>query len=165
VTGNWNGRGGDTVGVMQHTKCGLAGVTDDVAVVDDALLGAKDTEVLVVLTEWPQFRALDWSAAAPHDQPAQVAVAQLDLVLLAFCLGFMPAVQLVIIDEQLPHKVVGGIIRGKRFTRVQLNGTYILEARLGEFRSLRHDCPPVPVFDAGRSMLPDKLEQLLVENP
>jgi UDPglucose 6-dehydrogenase len=39
-------------------------VTDDVAVVDDALLAAKDVEVLVVLTEWPQFRALDRPAVA-----------------------------------------------------------------------------------------------------
>jgi UDPglucose 6-dehydrogenase len=42
----------------------VPGVTDDVAVVDDALLAAKDVEVLVVLTEWPQFRALDWAAVA-----------------------------------------------------------------------------------------------------
>jgi UDPglucose 6-dehydrogenase len=42
----------------------VPGVTDDVAVVDDALLAAKDVEVLVVLTEWPQFRTLDWAAVA-----------------------------------------------------------------------------------------------------
>ncbi len=42
----------------------VPGVTDDLAVVDDALLAAKDAEVLVVLTEWPQFRGLDWAAVA-----------------------------------------------------------------------------------------------------
>ncbi len=34
---------------------------DAVALVDDALLAAKDVDALVVLTEWPQFRELDWA--------------------------------------------------------------------------------------------------------
>jgi UDPglucose 6-dehydrogenase len=39
-------------------------MTDAVAVVDDPLLVAKDADVLVVLTEWPEFRSLDWPAVA-----------------------------------------------------------------------------------------------------
>lgn len=39
---------------------GLAGIT----VVDDPLLAAKDADVLVVLTEWPEFRGLDWPRLA-----------------------------------------------------------------------------------------------------
>jgi UDPglucose 6-dehydrogenase len=33
---------------------------DAVELVDDAYLAAKDVDALVVLTEWPQFRELDW---------------------------------------------------------------------------------------------------------
>jgi UDPglucose 6-dehydrogenase len=40
------------------------GVTDDVTVVDDVQQAAKDANALVVLTEWPQFRSLDWAALA-----------------------------------------------------------------------------------------------------
>jgi UDPglucose 6-dehydrogenase len=42
----------------------VPGVTDDVVVVDDPLLAAKDADALVVLTEWPEFRSLDWAALA-----------------------------------------------------------------------------------------------------
>ncbi len=38
----------------------LAGAT----VVDDPVLAAKDAEALVVLTEWPEFRTLDWALLA-----------------------------------------------------------------------------------------------------
>ncbi|PWW64101.1 UDP-glucose dehydrogenase family protein [Actinokineospora spheciospongiae] len=38
----------------------LTGVT----VVDDPYLAAKDAEAVVVLTEWPEFRSLDWSRLA-----------------------------------------------------------------------------------------------------
>jgi UDPglucose 6-dehydrogenase len=37
---------------------------DAVSLVDDALLAAKDVDALVVLTEWPQFRELDWARIA-----------------------------------------------------------------------------------------------------
>ncbi|MGI5125369.1 UDP-glucose dehydrogenase family protein [Pseudonocardia sp. CA-107938] len=43
---------------------GVPGVTDDVTVVDDPLTMAKEADALVVLTEWPQFRTLDWAALA-----------------------------------------------------------------------------------------------------
>jgi UDPglucose 6-dehydrogenase len=33
-------------------------------VVDDPYLAAKDVEALVVLTEWPEFRTLDWAKVA-----------------------------------------------------------------------------------------------------
>ena len=42
----------------------VPGVTDAVTVVDEPLLAAKDADALVVLTEWPEFRALDWAAVA-----------------------------------------------------------------------------------------------------
>ncbi len=38
----------------------LAGAT----VVDDPVLASKDAEALVVLTEWPEFRSLDWARLA-----------------------------------------------------------------------------------------------------
>ena len=38
----------------------LTGIT----VVDDPYLAAKDAEAVVVLTEWPEFRSLDWSRLA-----------------------------------------------------------------------------------------------------
>jgi UDPglucose 6-dehydrogenase len=43
---------------------GVPGVTDGITVTDDPLVAAKDADVLVVLTEWPEFRALDWAGLA-----------------------------------------------------------------------------------------------------
>ena len=40
----------------------VPGMTDAVTVTDDPLLVAKDASALVVLTEWPEFRTLDWAA-------------------------------------------------------------------------------------------------------
>jgi UDPglucose 6-dehydrogenase len=37
---------------------------DSVVVVDDPYLAAKDVDALVVLTEWPEFRTLDWATLA-----------------------------------------------------------------------------------------------------
>jgi UDPglucose 6-dehydrogenase len=37
---------------------------EGVVAVEDAVGAAKDAEVLVVLTEWPEFRGLDWPALA-----------------------------------------------------------------------------------------------------
>ncbi|WP_394328943.1 hypothetical protein [Mycobacterium avium] len=37
--------------------------------VDDPYRAAKAADAVVVLTEWPQFRSLDWRAGAP-EQPA-----------------------------------------------------------------------------------------------
>jgi len=41
---------------------GVPGSTDGIEVVDDPLEAAKEADALVVLTDWPQFRTLDWSA-------------------------------------------------------------------------------------------------------
>jgi nucleotide sugar dehydrogenase len=40
----------------------VPGLTDGITVVDDPLDVAKNAAALVVLTEWPQFRTLDWRA-------------------------------------------------------------------------------------------------------
>ena len=37
---------------------------DSIVVVDDPYLAAKDVDALVVLTEWPEFRSLDWAKLA-----------------------------------------------------------------------------------------------------
>jgi UDPglucose 6-dehydrogenase len=42
----------------------VAGMTDGITVADDAMAAAKDADAIVVLTEWPEFRALDWPALA-----------------------------------------------------------------------------------------------------
>ncbi|GAB3734110.1 UDP-glucose/GDP-mannose dehydrogenase family protein [Amycolatopsis oliviviridis] len=49
---------------------GVASAAPDIVqVVDDPYLVAKDAEALVVLTEWPEFRELDWARlAAATDQ-------------------------------------------------------------------------------------------------
>ena len=43
-------------------RAAVPGVTDAVTVVDDVMRAAKDADALVVLTEWPEFRQLDWNA-------------------------------------------------------------------------------------------------------
>jgi UDPglucose 6-dehydrogenase len=45
-------------------RAGVPGVTDGIAVTEDPIVAAKDADVLVVLTEWPEFRGLDWQAMA-----------------------------------------------------------------------------------------------------
>jgi len=42
----------------------VPGVTDAVTVVDDPYLAAKEASAIVVLTEWPEFRTLDWAQLA-----------------------------------------------------------------------------------------------------
>ncbi|HXV92039.1 MAG TPA: UDP-glucose/GDP-mannose dehydrogenase family protein [Pseudonocardia sp.] len=42
----------------------VPGTTDAVRVVEDPMAAAKDSDVLVVLTEWPAFRTIDWPAVA-----------------------------------------------------------------------------------------------------
>ncbi|MCY7343945.1 MAG: UDP-glucose/GDP-mannose dehydrogenase family protein [Pseudonocardia sp.] len=54
--------GAELVGYDPACPTGVPGVTDGISVVDDPLAVAKDAVALVVLTEWPQFRALDWTA-------------------------------------------------------------------------------------------------------
>ena len=45
-------------------RTGVPGVTDGITVTEDPAVAAKDADVLAVLTEWPEFRALDWPALA-----------------------------------------------------------------------------------------------------
>ncbi|WP_028934758.1 UDP-glucose dehydrogenase family protein [Pseudonocardia spinosispora] len=45
-------------------QTGVAGVTDGITVTDDPMTAAKDADAITVLTEWPEFRALDWKAMA-----------------------------------------------------------------------------------------------------
>jgi UDPglucose 6-dehydrogenase len=42
----------------------IPGVTDGITVVPDAYQAVHGTDVVVVLTEWPTFRALDWARVA-----------------------------------------------------------------------------------------------------
>ena len=56
--------GAELTGYDPGCPAAVAGITDDVAVVGEPMLAAKDAEVLVVLTEWPEFRTLDWNAVA-----------------------------------------------------------------------------------------------------
>ncbi|HEY4006345.1 MAG TPA: UDP-glucose/GDP-mannose dehydrogenase family protein [Pseudonocardia sp.] len=45
-------------------RASVPGVTDGITVTEDPAVAAKDADVLAVLTEWPEFRALDWPALA-----------------------------------------------------------------------------------------------------
>ncbi|HZZ52043.1 MAG TPA: UDP-glucose/GDP-mannose dehydrogenase family protein [Pseudonocardia sp.] len=42
----------------------VSGMTDGITVTSDPMLAAKEADALVVLTEWPEFRSLDWGAMA-----------------------------------------------------------------------------------------------------
>jgi UDPglucose 6-dehydrogenase len=42
----------------------VPGMTDGIMVADDVTAIAKDADAIVVLTEWPEFRALDWPVLA-----------------------------------------------------------------------------------------------------
>ncbi|HEX4722796.1 MAG TPA: UDP-glucose/GDP-mannose dehydrogenase family protein [Pseudonocardiaceae bacterium] len=46
------------------TDAGTRPELDALTVVDDPYLAAKDVDALVVLTEWPEFRSLDWARLA-----------------------------------------------------------------------------------------------------
>ncbi|MFC4372964.1 UDP-glucose dehydrogenase family protein [Nocardia halotolerans] len=50
--------------VPQSGAHDLAADPDGIQVVDDPYLAAKDAAAIVVLTEWPEFRALDWHKLA-----------------------------------------------------------------------------------------------------
>jgi UDPglucose 6-dehydrogenase len=56
--------GAELTGYDPGCPASQAGITEPIRVVDDPLMVAKDADALVVLTEWPQFRALDWPAMA-----------------------------------------------------------------------------------------------------
>jgi UDPglucose 6-dehydrogenase len=64
VAGRLQAEGAELTAYDPGCPAAVAGVTDAVTVVDEPLLVAKGADALVVLTEWPEFRTLDWSAVA-----------------------------------------------------------------------------------------------------
>ena len=56
--------GAELTGFDPGCRVPVAGMTDGITVADDAMGAVKDADAIVVLTEWPQFRGLDWSALA-----------------------------------------------------------------------------------------------------
>jgi UDPglucose 6-dehydrogenase len=56
--------GAELSGFDPGCPCPVPGLTDGISVADDAMAVAKDADAIVVLTEWPEFRALDWHALA-----------------------------------------------------------------------------------------------------
>jgi UDPglucose 6-dehydrogenase len=56
--------GAELVGYDPAMTAGSRPELDALTVVDDPYLAAKDVDALVVLTEWPEFRTLDWSRLA-----------------------------------------------------------------------------------------------------
>lgn len=64
IAGLLKAEGAELVAYDPAIPHAVEGVTDDVTVVDDVQQAAKDANALVVLTEWPQFRSLDWAALA-----------------------------------------------------------------------------------------------------
>jgi UDPglucose 6-dehydrogenase len=65
--------GAELTGYDPQVPVAVCGVTDAVTVLDDPYLAAKGAEVIVVLTEWPEFRGLDWARlAAVVDRPVVV---------------------------------------------------------------------------------------------
>src|SRR5882757_1199053 len=56
--------GAELTGFDPGCPAPVAGLTDGITVADEAMAAAKDADAIVVLTEWPEFRALDWPALA-----------------------------------------------------------------------------------------------------
>ncbi|SEH91221.1 UDPglucose 6-dehydrogenase [Mycolicibacterium rutilum] len=56
------------LGALDQSRLRAAAVTP----VDDPYLAAKDADAIVVLTEWPEFRELDWTAIAEQAPGAVV---------------------------------------------------------------------------------------------
>lgn len=56
--------GADLIGYDPGVPAAVSGMTDDLQVTDDPLKVASGAAVLVVLTEWPEFRLLDWARLA-----------------------------------------------------------------------------------------------------
>lgn len=56
--------GADLIGYDPAVPVAVSGITDDLQVTDDPLKVASGAAVLVVLTEWPEFRLLDWGRIA-----------------------------------------------------------------------------------------------------
>jgi UDPglucose 6-dehydrogenase len=56
--------GADLIGYDPGVPAAVPGMTDDLQVTDDPLKVASGAAALVVLTEWPEFRLLDWGRLA-----------------------------------------------------------------------------------------------------
>lgn len=56
--------GAELIGYDPGVPAAVPGLTDDVQVTDDPLKVASGAAALVVLTEWPEFRLLDWGRLA-----------------------------------------------------------------------------------------------------
>jgi UDPglucose 6-dehydrogenase len=56
--------GADLIGYDPGVPTAVPGMTDDLQVTDDPLKVASGAAALVVLTEWPEFRLLDWGQLA-----------------------------------------------------------------------------------------------------
>ncbi len=56
--------GADLVAYDPGVRGAVPGLTDDVEVADDPVKAAHGAAALVVLTEWPEFRVLDWRRLA-----------------------------------------------------------------------------------------------------
>ncbi len=56
--------GAELTGYDPGVRGAVPGMTDCVTVVDDPYLAAKEASAIVVLTEWPEFRSLDWAQLA-----------------------------------------------------------------------------------------------------
>jgi UDPglucose 6-dehydrogenase len=56
--------GADLIGYDPGVPAAVPGATDDLQVTDDPLKVASGAAALVVLTEWPEFRLLDWGQLA-----------------------------------------------------------------------------------------------------
>jgi len=58
------GEGAELVGYDPGVCAAVPGMTDDVEVTDDPVKVASGAAAIVVLTEWPEFRVLDWGRLA-----------------------------------------------------------------------------------------------------
>jgi UDPglucose 6-dehydrogenase len=56
--------GADLIGYDPAVPAAVPGMTDDLQVTDDPLKVASGAAVLILLTEWPEFRLLDWGRLA-----------------------------------------------------------------------------------------------------
>jgi UDPglucose 6-dehydrogenase len=56
--------GAELIGYDPGVPAAVPGLTDDVQVTDDPVKVASGAAALVVLTEWPEFRVLDWGRLA-----------------------------------------------------------------------------------------------------
>jgi UDPglucose 6-dehydrogenase len=56
--------GAELIGYDPGVPAAVPGMTDDIQVTDDPVKAASGAAALVVLTEWPEFRVLDWGRLA-----------------------------------------------------------------------------------------------------